>query len=86
MLLVLSRTPVPTMKEWHKFALVGATGVTAYNLALNYGSQFIQSGSAAFLVNTAPILTMIFSVIMLKERVHYLAQKEPPDRGAPLAQ
>jgi len=68
-LLVLSRAPLPDRKDWLRLAVVGFMGITAYNLALNYGSQFIQSGSAAFLVNTAPIFTVIFAVISLKEKV-----------------
>jgi drug/metabolite transporter (DMT)-like permease len=68
-MLALSRAPLPDRQDWLRLAVVGFMGITAYNLALNYGSKFIQSSSAAFLVNTAPIFTVIFAVISLRERV-----------------
>ena len=67
--LALTRTPVPARKDWIRLGIVGLVGITVYNLALNYGEGMIDAGSAAFLVNTAPIFTAIFAVLVLKERV-----------------
>jgi drug/metabolite transporter (DMT)-like permease len=68
-MLAARRAPLPDRRDWPRLAFVGFLGITAYNLALNYGSQFIQSGSAAFVVNTAPIFTAIFATAMLNERI-----------------
>lgn len=68
-MLAVSRAPLPARRDWPRLAIVGFLGITVYNLALNYGSQFIQSGSAAFVVNTAPIFTAIFAAVMLRERI-----------------
>ena len=72
-MLAASRAPLPSRRDWPRLALVGFLGITVYNLALNYGSQFIQPGSAAFVVNTAPIFTAIFAAAMLNERITTVA-------------
>jgi drug/metabolite transporter (DMT)-like permease len=71
--LALTRTPVPAWKDWPRLGVVGLVGITVYNLALNYGEQMVDAGSAAFLVNTAPLFTAIFAVLVLKERVTAVA-------------
>lgn len=72
-LLAATRKPLPARRDWPQLALVGALGIAVYNLALNYGTQFIHAGSAAFLVNTAPIFTAIFAVTLLGEHVTRIA-------------
>jgi drug/metabolite transporter (DMT)-like permease len=72
-MLAATRRPLPDRRDWPRLALVGVLGIAVYNLALNYGSQFVHAGSAAFLVNTAPIFTAIFAVTMLGEQVTKLA-------------
>ncbi len=72
-MLVATRTPLPKRRDLPQIGLVGLFGVATYNLALNYGSQYIKAGSAAFLVQTAPLFTAIFAVLILKERVTKLA-------------
>jgi drug/metabolite transporter (DMT)-like permease len=72
-LLVATRSPLPRRRDWPQLALVGLFGVATYNLALNYGSQYIKAGSAAFLVQTAPLFTAIFAVLLLGERVTSIA-------------
>jgi drug/metabolite transporter (DMT)-like permease len=66
-------TKLPERRDWPRLALVGFAGITVYNLALNYGSQYIHAGSASFLVNTAPIFTALFATVLLRERVTALA-------------
>jgi drug/metabolite transporter (DMT)-like permease len=72
-MLAATRAPLPQRRDWPRLALVGLLGVTTYNLALNFGSESIHAGSAAFLVNTAPLFTAIFAVLLLKEQVTPLA-------------
>jgi drug/metabolite transporter (DMT)-like permease len=72
-MLAATRKPLPERRDWPRLALVGVLGIAAYNLALNYGTQFIHAGSAAFLVNTAPIFTAIFAVTLLGEQVTKVA-------------
>src|SRR6476469_8455879 len=72
-LLVETRSSLPQRRDWPQLALVGLFGVATYNLALNYGSQYIKAGSAAFLVQTAPLFTAIFAVLLLGERVTSMA-------------
>lgn len=72
-LLAATRQRLPKRADLPRLMAVGLAGITAYNLLLNYGSKFIQAGSASFLVNTAPLFTAIFAVIMLKERVTAIA-------------
>ncbi|MDQ1742518.1 MAG: hypothetical protein QOE23_857 [Pseudonocardiales bacterium] len=72
-MLVATRTPLPKRRDLPQIGLVGLFGVATYNLTLNFGSQYIKAGSAAFLVQTAPLFTAIFAVFILKEKVTRLA-------------
>ena len=47
---------------------VGAIGIGAYNLCLNYGEQTVSAGVASFILGLMPMLTVLLSVIFLKER------------------
>ncbi|MEO6503031.1 MAG: EamA family transporter [Jatrophihabitantaceae bacterium] len=72
-MLAATRSPLPRLRDWPRLALVGLLGITIYNLALNFGSQSIQAGSAAFLIQTSPLFTAIFAVLLLNERVTRIA-------------
>ena len=72
-MLAAFRLPLPQRRDLQQLALVGLFGVATYNLTLNFGSQYIKAGSAAFLVQTAPLFTAIFAVLLLKERVTSIA-------------
>lgn len=67
-----TRMRLPDVADWPRLALVGFLGITVYNLGLNYGSNFMQAGSASFLINTAPIFTAVFATFMLGERLKAL--------------
>jgi drug/metabolite transporter (DMT)-like permease len=68
----LARIRIPAARDIPKIAVLGAIGITAYNLALNYGETRIPSGAASFLVNTVPIFTAIFATLFLGERLRAL--------------
>jgi len=65
----IAHMPVPRLADWPYMGVVGLFGVTLYNLGLNVGSQFMEAGSAAFLVNTVPIWTALLATAFLGERL-----------------
>jgi drug/metabolite transporter (DMT)-like permease len=67
--LVLWRVGAPRLSAGDVPAILlnGVVGVGFYNLFLNTGQKTVDSGAASLLVNTAPIWTMIWSVLFLKE-------------------
>jgi len=50
--------------------LVGAVGIGLYNLTLNYGELSISSGMASFIISQAPVITAVFAIIFLGERLN----------------
>lgn len=59
----------PTVKELAGMVGLGAAGIAAYNLALNFGERSITAGSASFLVNTVPIITALLAWVAGQERL-----------------
>lgn len=54
------------------FLLVnGVVGVGFYNLFLNTGQRTVNAGAASLLVNTAPIWTVLWAIVFLKERLDF---------------
>lgn len=49
--------------------LLGFLGVVVYHLGLNYGEQYISASAASLIIATIPIFTVIFSSILLKEKI-----------------
>ena len=49
--------------------LIGAATIGTYHIALNYGEMTVSSGIASFIVSLSPIVTVIFAVLFLNERV-----------------
>lgn len=68
--MVVLRKPLPPLRTWPRLAVVGFLGITVYNLALNYGSVYIQAGAVGFLINTAPLFTAVLAVFLLREKLH----------------
>ena len=48
---------------------MGFVGFTFYHVALNYGEQSVSAGAASFLINTAPVWTILLAAIFLGERL-----------------
>jgi drug/metabolite transporter (DMT)-like permease len=67
--LAIRRPPLPARSDWPKLALLGVVGITIYNLAMNAGEQRVTAGSAAFIVNTGPVLVAILATLFLHERL-----------------
>jgi drug/metabolite transporter (DMT)-like permease len=66
--LLRKRPPLPAKSDALRIFLCGLFGVALYNITLNTGQQTVSPGAAAFIVNSAPILTALFALFVLKER------------------
>jgi drug/metabolite transporter (DMT)-like permease len=60
---------VPDKKDLIKILVTGYTGISVYNIALNYGELSITAGEACFIVNTVPIFTALFAYFFLDEPI-----------------
>jgi drug/metabolite transporter (DMT)-like permease len=49
--------------------LLGFVGVVIYHLGLNYGEQYISASAASLIIATIPIFTVIFAILVLKEKL-----------------
>lgn len=49
--------------------LVGAFGIGIYSVTLNYGELSISSGMASFIISQSPIVTAVFAICFLGERL-----------------
>jgi drug/metabolite transporter (DMT)-like permease len=49
--------------------LLGLFGVMGYHFSLNYGEEYVSSSVASLIVATIPVFSVIFAVIILKERL-----------------
>lgn len=66
--LVWKRPTLPRSLDAMRFALCGGIGIALYNLLLNTGQKSVAAGAASFIVTIAPVLTVIFATLFLKER------------------
>jgi drug/metabolite transporter (DMT)-like permease len=51
---------------------VGIIGIGVYNLTLNYGELAVSSGVASFITSQSPVVTTVFAVLFLGERLTLL--------------
>lgn len=49
--------------------LLGFFGLVVYHLGLNYGEQYISPSVASLIIATIPIFTVIFAMLLLKEKI-----------------
>jgi drug/metabolite transporter (DMT)-like permease len=63
------RMPLPQWRDVPGLAFCGLIGIAIYNVALNTGEVSVSASISSFLVNTAPILTALLSMLLLKERL-----------------
>jgi drug/metabolite transporter (DMT)-like permease len=57
-------------KDGSLLLLIGAITIGTYHIALNYGELTVTSGTASFIVSLSPIITILFAVLFLNERVN----------------
>jgi len=66
--LAIRRPTPPTGVDAARFLFCGLIGISVYNGLLNEGEREVSAGAAAFIVNTAPILTALLATVFLRER------------------
>ncbi len=66
---VATRLRLPTTRDLPALVVAGFLGISAYHTALNYGEVTVTAGSAALLVNTAPVFTALLATLLLGERL-----------------
>ncbi len=62
-----SGLPRPTGREWASIATIGVLWFGIYNVALNEGEQRVDAGTAAMLIQVAPVLIALLSALFLDE-------------------
>ena len=68
-LMVVRRVAPPPRREWRAIAVCGVLWFGAYNVALNAGERLIDAGTAAMLVNIAPITIAVLATVVLREHL-----------------
>lgn len=63
------RQALPSRRDWPAIALMGFLGFSVYNVALNQGEVLISAGVASFIINTAPVWTLLLATVFLGERL-----------------
>jgi len=67
------RMPLPRRQDLPGIVGTGLAGFTIYNLALNYGEQRIEAGTASMIVASAPIFVALLAGIFFHERLRVWA-------------
>jgi drug/metabolite transporter (DMT)-like permease len=60
----------PDRCDFPRLFLLGLLGIAVYHTALNYGELTVTAGAASFIINIAPVLTALLSILLLHERSH----------------
>ena len=68
-LMSVRRDALPRRRDVPAIIACGVLWFGAYNIALNAGERLIDAGTAAMLVNVAPVLIALSAVFVLRERV-----------------
>lgn len=64
----LTGVPRGVMREWPRLVFLALANVVAYHLLFNSGQRLVSASAASVLVNTSPIWSAVFAVMLLKER------------------
>ena len=68
-LLFGQRFSLPARGDWWRVFVAGFFGFALYNIALNTGEVHVPAGTASFLVNTAPIWTLLILTFSGREKI-----------------
>lgn len=71
---------LPARRQWWLIAVWGVGWFCVYNLALNSAERTLDAGTAAMVVNLAPLMVVVFSGLFLREGF-----PKPLIIGAPIA-
>ena len=58
----------PSRGDWVRLATIGALWYAVYNVALNEGELRVDAGTAALLIQFAPVVLAVLAVLVLGER------------------
>ncbi len=58
----------PTASDWLRLVTIGVLWFGVYNLALNEAERRVDAGTAAMLIQVAPVLIAVLAVLVLRER------------------
>lgn len=61
--------PILNPKGLMILAISAISGISLYNLSINYGEQHTTASLAAFVVNQAPVIAIVLSAVFLKEKL-----------------
>lgn len=60
--------PRPSRRQWGSIVAIGLLWYAVYNVALNAGEQRVDAGTAAMLIQLAPVLIAALAALFLSER------------------
>lgn len=63
-----AKVRLPRRADLPQIAVCGATGMTAYQVLLNWGETHVQAGTASLLIAIAPVFSLVYGALALSER------------------
>jgi drug/metabolite transporter (DMT)-like permease len=66
---LITRMPLPKLRDIPAFLALGGMGITIYNVALGYGQINVQAATAAFIVASAPVWMALLARLIFKEQL-----------------
>jgi drug/metabolite transporter (DMT)-like permease len=66
---LVTRMPLPRLRDLPNLALLGLIGFTLYNALLNWGEVTVPSAIASFIIAGAPIFMALFATFFFGERL-----------------
>lgn len=66
---LITRLPLPRRADLPTLALLGFSGITLYNIALNAGEAKVSAGVASLIIASAPAFVALLARSFLKERL-----------------
>ena len=70
---LLTRMPLPAVRDWPLVAVFGLTGIALATLTLNLGLRSLSAGGGSFLIGTVPIFSALLAWGFFRERLRPLA-------------
>ena len=67
--MAVQRLALPRRRELPAIIVCGLLWFGVYNIALNEGERLLDAGTAAMLVNVAPIMIAVLATVVLRERL-----------------
>ncbi|HRL11573.1 MAG TPA: DMT family transporter [Aggregatilineales bacterium] len=66
---LVTRMPLPRLRDWPGLAALGFTGFTVYTIALNAGEVGVSAGIASFVISLETVTTALLAAFFLGERL-----------------